>query len=362
MEANALPGSHFVNLQPGRVYTLTRTGEDDTALNGDLDITRAMTILCPDCVLNRATVDANLLDRAFDVHVSNVTLSGFDIRRGRAIFGATVGDGGGVRVLSPAANVSIEFMTFYNNGGTQGGALYNQGSSTTVTGSEFRANGHTNPALFNLGAAIANFGSLSLRRSLIHDHSWPEEIGFSAIEANGTFTRISDTTISSNLNIHGLRVQGQQTELRNVTLVNNMTGLLVIGAQQLLLARNVIVAGNSGSNCTLPGGNTFSLDGFNMSPSVGCGFATGTSNIAAAPRLTPLVRRHGAAFPALHWPRVDSPALNAGAPVTVGDFACGVLDQNGEPRPQGFNGPVRCDVGAAEVPSDAIFFDSMEIF
>src|SRR5437899_7628287 len=38
MEANAKSGVDTINLQPGATYVLTRSGTDDAALNGDLDI------------------------------------------------------------------------------------------------------------------------------------------------------------------------------------------------------------------------------------------------------------------------------------------------------------------------------------
>src|SRR5262245_3243074 len=44
METNALAGADTINLQAGTTYVLTRAGIDDTALNGDLDITDDLTI------------------------------------------------------------------------------------------------------------------------------------------------------------------------------------------------------------------------------------------------------------------------------------------------------------------------------
>ena len=79
------------------------------------------------------------------------------------------------------------------------------------------------------------------------------------------------------------------------------------------------------------------------------------------PRLTPLKRRNAASHSTpLHWPSPISPALSAGSLEQFGDYACQNSDQIGETRPQGYNGIVRCDIGAAEVPDDAIFFDSLE--
>src|SRR5690348_5729159 len=89
LDANANPGPDVITL-PAGTYTLTIPGaNEDAGATGDLDITGDLTINGA----GEATtvVDANNLDRAFDIHGATVTLTGVKVQNGKV----TDADGGG---------------------------------------------------------------------------------------------------------------------------------------------------------------------------------------------------------------------------------------------------------------------------
>lgn len=368
MEANAVPGAHTINLTPGVVYTLVRAGDDANALNGDLDITGPVTIQCPACNpngSNRPVVNANNVDRAFDIFANNVILQGFDITGGRPLAGAV--GGGAILIGYGQGTVQLRSMRFYGNQGDRGSAIYSRASDLRITDSEFFDNQRLDPDATSASVIFSGSdGGLTIERSAIFLNLLPEAIRNGGIHTFGNgHLNVFNTTISGNGG-SGIRVEASggspALTLRNTTIVDNLAvGLAYVSdiTNQTLVLRNSIIARNHQSNCSFPPGHAFDLNGHNLSNTT-CQLAGGASNLPnnANPRLTPLKRRGGLTH--LHWPRIDSPVLSAGSTSIQIDQTCRVNDQNGIPRPQGFNGIVRCDVGAAEVPDDAIFFDSLE--
>ncbi len=75
-------GADTIVLQNGVTYTLTRVGVDDTAINGDLDITDAVTIVGSNAIINANGAVTN--DRVIQVLAGNmVTISSVTLRNGR---------------------------------------------------------------------------------------------------------------------------------------------------------------------------------------------------------------------------------------------------------------------------------------
>ena len=116
MEANALSGADTITLGAG-VYQFSLAGTevgDYSSGVGDLDITSQITI--EGAGAGQTTIDANLLDRAFDLNAGAVfTLRGVTITRGQA------GDGGAIR---NRGSMGIENSTLTGNRATRrGGAL-----------------------------------------------------------------------------------------------------------------------------------------------------------------------------------------------------------------------------------------------
>jgi hypothetical protein len=97
MQANFTPGPDVIEVPAGTIK-LTRPGQDDNAVVGDLDITDSVTIRGRGPALT--VIDGNgavTKDRVFDIlpTATNVTMSGMTIRHG--LLTAVFSEGGGIR-------------------------------------------------------------------------------------------------------------------------------------------------------------------------------------------------------------------------------------------------------------------------
>ena len=135
-EANELTGSGTIILAPG-TYTLSFPGRgEDAAVLGDLDITGSVTIASDGA--GKVIIDADGIDRVFDVHVAgeltlnSVTVTGGAIPEDR---------GGGVNNLGNLVAIN---STFTNNTAAQAGGIHNAPTATaTLTGSNVSSNSTT---------------------------------------------------------------------------------------------------------------------------------------------------------------------------------------------------------------------------
>jgi CSLREA domain-containing protein len=152
-------------LQNGVSYGLSRVGEDETAITGDLDITDDVILIG-----NGATIDANgatTLDRVFQVLAgNNADFSNLTIREGRT--------------------------------NTIGGGIQNSG---TLTLSTVTLTANSSP--FNAGGGIASSGTLNLIDSSISNNN-AATFGGGIVVLGGSLTAIQ-LTVSGNttLNAHG---------------------------------------------------------------------------------------------------------------------------------------------------------------
>jgi len=134
--ANAAGGSDTVNVPAGN-YVLTRSGNDDDAFEGDLDITEDLTI--SGAGAGSTTIDGNgaiVDDRVFDVLAGvTATISGMTVRDGD-IGG---GDGGGIR---NQGNLTLTNVTVRDNIAGDGGGIYmiDAGASLTMNGGSITNN------------------------------------------------------------------------------------------------------------------------------------------------------------------------------------------------------------------------------
>lgn len=364
MEANALPGNHIINLQSGRTYTLTRTGVDNTALNGDLDITKSLIIWCLGCE-QRPVLDVNGVSRGFHILGGDVTLANFDITGGNATSGSE-DNGGAILIDEQAGTVVLSQMRLYGNQATRlGGALRNLGAATTVSASELFDNEITS---LPTGTAISNWNQLTLLRTALYGNS-----GSGNGEADATIStravgglpgriELENVTVSENLGAGLVASDSESVRVRNSTIVgNSANGIRVFGSQSVTLS-NSIIAKSGGASCHTGNNISYSSNNNIISDNFCAQLAGNGSLQGVNPLLTPLKLRSGGPIRTpLHWPRQDSAALSAGSLEPIGSaMGCLAVDQLGINRPQGYNGIERCDIGAAEVPDDAIFFDSME--
>ncbi len=357
MEANALGGSHTINLSSGLTYTLTRHGIDDTAVLGDLDILRTMTIQCQNCA-ERPTINTSGVDRIFDVHTGSLTMRNFDITGGNSLGP----NGGAIRAGAGVSELRLTNMRLHGNQAEgNGGAIHTAAALTVLSSIEVFDN-----ITEGRGSAISGSGpgTITLNEVSIYGN---QHFGsnFEAVHVSGGGATLRNTTISGNIGL-GLSSLNNTLPivLRNSTIAGNSSGGVDItnAAPNSVQFRNSIIGRNGGiGDCSFT--NTSPLaDANNLFSDTTCASIAGNSDLLNVdPLLTPLQKRNtNLASTPLHWPSPASPALSSGSLAEFGELACTDADQIGEGRPQGFNGVVRCDIGAAEVPEDAIYFDSME--
>ncbi len=130
MQANFTAGAETITL-PAGVFQLTRAGNDDVAVLGDLDITDDLTIQGAGSSLT--IIDGNGAvtgDRVFQILSSakSVTISGLTIRNGKRT--NTFDEGGGLYWDGNGSHLNLSNVVFENNAGDYGGGLFLNYSSS----------------------------------------------------------------------------------------------------------------------------------------------------------------------------------------------------------------------------------------
>jgi CSLREA domain-containing protein len=363
-EANANPGGDQVWLTAGQVYTLTRGGQDSTASNGDLDIHDDVQVLFLASGV-RPVVDADGLERAFEVHEGNVLMLGFDITGGDA---GLPGDetGGGIAINFDAGIVQLSLLRLYGNRANFGAGLYNDGAQTTVTACEFSDNQAYDDFTNSGGSAIRNRGTLVVEQTGVFGNSGVGDLGAIAIDntppASGVPSlNLVNSTVALNEGIGIASHDAATLVVRNSTIAaNSNIGIRIAGADGTFQMRNSIVARNGNDDCMISVTATLNLDRYNMDSDDSCELADGSSNYPGVePYLTPPAYRGG--FARSIWPLTRSPVIDQAHPV-IGAIGCEEDDQDFNERPVDFDGDgdARCDVGAIELDDDVIFHDPYE--
>jgi len=366
-EANAHAGSDTISLSAGQVYTLTRSGQDDTALNGDLDIDDNVSILFF-ASGERPVVDANGLERAFEIHSGNVTMLGFDITGGDASLPLDAA-GGGIAINFDAGTVQLSLMRIHGNRANFGGGLYNDGANTTLSASEVYDNEQASGGVDHTGGGIRNRGTLRIEYSSVYANHGEGELGTVAVSNEPPNTgpasmTVVNSTIASNIGVGLESASNGATHeaslaLRNATIGGNTaTGLRIAGSGGSYSARNSVVASNAGADCQVSSSVLLDLDldHYNIDSDDTCELGDGASNAPGIDaRLTPLARRGGPTL--VSWPVTTSPLIEFGPAI-----GCEDDDQQFGDRPVDFDGSgsARCDIGAIELQSDVIFFEPFD--
>jgi predicted outer membrane repeat protein len=162
IDANATRQADTIVL-PAGTYTLTRPGAGEyQCLTGDLDILAPLTI--NGAGASSTVIDANGLDRAFDVHSCTVTLSGMTIRGGSAssyVAGTSPLLGEGGAILNSGTLTVTDCAITGNYASLSGGGIFN-GGTLSVNNSVLSGN-----SAHNYGGGIANdiYRSLSVSNS-----------------------------------------------------------------------------------------------------------------------------------------------------------------------------------------------------
>jgi len=164
---------------PAGTYTITRTGTDDTNVNGDFDIVYSVNIDGAGSGLT--IIDANLTNRIFHKVTNNnaITIEGVKLYRGKITgTGGCISSGGNITVTNSlldsctatsnsggaiysAGAVTLDNATLTNNtAGSKGGAVYTNGM-TIANGASFTGNYSSGAggAIYNAGTSNAIVGS-----------------------------------------------------------------------------------------------------------------------------------------------------------------------------------------------------------
>jgi uncharacterized repeat protein (TIGR01451 family)/CSLREA domain-containing protein len=206
MQANFVTGVDTITL-PAGVYQLTRPGDDDAAVLGDLDISDDLTIQGAG---SRATiVDGNGTetgDRVFQVLASakKTRFSGLTIRNGKKTTN-TFDEGGGLYWDGDGSHLLLEDVVIEDNAANYGGGLYlnysNLGDTVEFNHIIIHANKATPGAGGGLGANFDDFATFNLRAGQIYSNTAYEGGGL-YFQGNPPFgllsARIEESSIYSN--------------------------------------------------------------------------------------------------------------------------------------------------------------------
>jgi CSLREA domain-containing protein len=352
-EANATPDHDNIHVTSGRfVLSIEGTGED-LAQTGDLDIHHTVTVIGQGAGVT--VIDAQRVDRVFDVHGTGVVFQDLTITGGGHLLQLGQG-GGGVRNLDGV--VSFTRCAIVDNHVSPLSDLDGGGILSTVT------------------------GRLTLRDCIVSSNHAYRGGGISSIDG-GCDTVLDRTTISNNSAEYaggGLFLRGDG-ELASSTVSGNRAGLDVGGIfnEGQLSIHSSSLLGNAHDQVfsRLPGANvTFAntivhgrCDGDNAnldtlggnleSPGDTCFFGLFDVTNAADPTLTPLGRHGGHTL--VHLPLPVSPAVDHNLAVAN----CLSEDQRQLSRPRDGNGDfiTVCDIGSVELTFGeliTVFMDGFE--
>jgi hypothetical protein len=223
--ANAHSGTDVIVLRGGATYNLSRENpggiEDDNAQHGDLDITGDLRIVSTHHKL--ATVNANGIDRVFDVAPTGPAAAQFSYLRIRG--GVTSGAGGGVHVGAQGEGKFSHAAISGNQAGVGGGIEGDKSSTPAfsnlrITSSTINGN-KVSPGGF--GGGIDAEGSLTVTNSTITGNNGADFGGGIESPSGGAPLNLSSLTVVKNTASvgGGIRDNGNAGTLRNSIVALN---------------------------------------------------------------------------------------------------------------------------------------------
>ncbi len=205
MQANFHPGADVIRI-PAGTFTLTREGDDDQDVLGDLDITDSLTLRGAGAT--KTIIDGNgrvTQDRVLQVFATaaDTSISGLTVRGGRR--SATFDQGGGLLWIgSGSGRLDLEHVVItrnrsYDDGGL---ALSYGGADSVVLDHIVVDDNRGSSAVGGLGVSLGTFGSFLLRNSRIVANNAYEGGGLYFDGPTGptdfTSARVQNTVIAMN--------------------------------------------------------------------------------------------------------------------------------------------------------------------
>jgi hypothetical protein len=223
-KANNHAGTDKIVLRGSKTYNLTRPNAggvaEDLNTTGDLDVTDSLNLVSSNRKL--ATVDANGIDRVFDVGPTSAVSSFFKRLRIRGGSLPNGGPGGGVQLSNSSSLVLLRSVVSSNSTYVPGGGIYaDAGTSLRISRGAVRDNNTHGDA----GGGMEVRGAVTISRSSITGNRGAEGAGIDAFQTPH-FT-VSNSTIARNVGTRqggGVRFSGSGSSVAtfvNDTIANN---------------------------------------------------------------------------------------------------------------------------------------------
>jgi CSLREA domain-containing protein len=175
MQANFTAGADTITL-PAGVYLLTRPGNDDADVLGDLDISDDLTIQGAGSATTIVDGNGSVTgDRVFQILATakNITISGLTIRNGKRV--ATFDEGGGLYWDGNGSHLSFSNVVVTGNAAYYGGGLYlNYSNSSDVVNLDHvvvHDNTAATAAAGGLGVNFGEFATFDLNNSQVYSNT-----------------------------------------------------------------------------------------------------------------------------------------------------------------------------------------------
>jgi parallel beta-helix repeat protein len=380
-KANNRAGRDTVILRGGKTYDLQRVntlGNDEDANDlGDLDILDSLRVRSSNRQL--ATIDANRLDRVFEMDQSDAVKFGLtrlrltggessslnggaihggagtlSINRSRLTGNISEGNGGGIYIFNEETTLTVNRSRIGNNlaDGGNGGGIYNFLGEITTKVDRSTVSG--NEATFNGGGLYFDAGNPTLRRSTVSGNDAAGNGGGVYVSSSLRPLLALNSTVAQNradTDGGGIYFSGSgQGNLRSITVARNRGNTdsagtddgggmnAVVGAavtvRNSLVANNTVNPPGTAPDCA----GTYTSEGRNLFTSLaGCtGFAVPPNILSSMPRIGQLSDNGGPTRTIAL--RQGSPAIDRATPASPS------RDQRGVRR----NDPGGPDIGAFE--------------
>ncbi|MCF6288910.1 MAG: right-handed parallel beta-helix repeat-containing protein [Proteobacteria bacterium] len=352
IEANAMASSDSITI-PAGIYLLTITGDDNSAMQGDLDIFGSELIITG-AGMDDTLIDGNGIDRIFEVINSIVTIQNLTLSNGGDI-AATVHGGAMLVTGNETQGLNINAVRFENNRANAGGALYINIAPVIISNSIFTNNTTVALGVTNsFGPAInANWGDVKISSSVIKNNLYG---GYAVRSQRGTL-EVLNSTFSNNAG-GGIRTTNSDALIKFSTFVDNgsrnLSHYSFDGGTSVQIGYSVLQT-TASTNCDMVVSLPVSL-GYNVANDSSCGLG-GTGDMESTDAQLGVLANNGG-MTATHKPAITSPAINQIPLVDCLDnFGVPlVVDQRGFIRP--FDS--MCDIGALEVDTEIIFMNGFE--
>lgn len=347
-----------VVLVPAGIYTLTKTGEDDIGVYGDLDILTDMAVT--GVGQDATVVDGNGTDRVFDIFNADVDLKLMTVRNGQTAGGAgggciRVDDGSGTGGSQEVLIEGVRATGCQSDGA--GGVLAAQvdgQSLLTIRESAFADSG-TGGLKGGLAYLTGRGGGALIERSSFTGSTWQDCLYFEGTYNAGLPVEVTlRSSTVADCSDYGLLGSLVDLHLDYSTLRGSTPASLAIvspGGGYLDLRGSVV------DTFICPGNvPTVTSLGDNLVPSTGWGCFSppgqpGDQVVATAADLgVPSMPVAGGSWRPSLVPAADSPAVDA----ALG--GCPAEDQDGRSRPQDDDddGTPACTLGAVETAAPAV--------